>query len=275
MMIHRIGAATLLTVVLMTFVAPAHAQDEDIGLRMFDGVSVDSAAVKAGAASPMKVYRDGQAYGVLLVSPADPKATKTRVKMADGTIQAIKKYTPCDRQPLEPIPPGGICLGSGWCDKSGPSIEFWWRHLWSNHHTGAPSYITAEADKLWFHYNIVEADTGPLAGPPYNWAIACGDNASFSQACRRWGYAAWSQTYDHVMASEWDNCSVKWNGTRWVSMGCELGCGNKRLLCTNPLPQCSNSFDDDGDCSTDHAGTKQDPVPDPDCTGPLDNDESN
>lgn len=238
---------------------PARAQiDEDIGLRLFDGVVVDSAAVQLGGPSPLKYRKAGDTYGVKLVDPADSKATKLLIRMPDNSVKAVKRYTPCDRSPLEPIPAGGLCLGNGMCDKAYPGIEFHKRHLWSNKSDGPPAYFTPVADRQYFLDDIVEEDTGPLPypGPTHSYGIDCGDGTSFTRACREWGYGSYSQTYDHNMASPADNGGLRWNGTKWINLGFGQACGNKRLLCSNPLPQCSNGYDDDGDCSSDHNGAR-------------------
>ncbi len=71
---------------------PTASTEEDCGLRVFDGVSVQRIACEpvGSATSPLRIYKNGAVRGVALVDLADTAATKTRIKTASGT-KALKK----------------------------------------------------------------------------------------------------------------------------------------------------------------------------------------
>jgi hypothetical protein len=63
----------------------------DIGLRVFDGVETVRIAVDyAGADTPLRISKDGVTYGILLVDPSDPRASRLRIMTMAG-IKAFKK----------------------------------------------------------------------------------------------------------------------------------------------------------------------------------------
>lgn len=80
---------------LLTIAFAAWAEEVDVGLRMHDGTKTEKlAADDKPSASPMKFKKDGATYGVMLVNPNDPDATKGRVRLASGETKALKRYNP-------------------------------------------------------------------------------------------------------------------------------------------------------------------------------------
>lgn len=229
--------------------ASSRATDLDVGVRFFDGVSVTTAAVEPAAtsASPIRVRKNGQNYGVMLVDPTHADATKLRVATSSG-IKAVKKYRPCSNSPIF-IPPE-FCPSNGACGTN------------SN---------PAQSPK-WDGKNIrddVIADVGPAHPDFNNYTVKWGDTAGYAQICRLLGYASWADPYQHVMASCSDNPTVSFDsGTKkWVWHNpCVNHSFSKRLRCFNKLPLCNNGYDDDGDCLIDMA--------DPDCSSPADDTEN-
>lgn len=67
----------------------------DIGLRVFDGtatVAIAAWPLAEAGKSPLKIVaRDGNVYGIALVDPSDPNATKVRINTGSG-IKALRKY---------------------------------------------------------------------------------------------------------------------------------------------------------------------------------------
>lgn len=59
----------------------------DIGLRIFDGAqTVAIAAEPLGTlTSPLRIFKNGNIYGIPLVDPTDPNASKIRIKTSAGT----------------------------------------------------------------------------------------------------------------------------------------------------------------------------------------------
>jgi len=116
---------TLFFAVAMSLAAelPGLAAETDIGFRFFDGVKVSTFAVDTSAgSSPIKVKKNGTTYGVMTVAVTDPDATKFRVKMANGTVKALKKYNPAK---WYQTPKGGadcavFCAGLGKTLKTSP-----------------------------------------------------------------------------------------------------------------------------------------------------------
>lgn len=89
--------AAPLAALLLWAASPAAAgpapQETDIGLKVNDGAGVKDIAVQPGGSSPVKIQKGGQSYGVMLVPPNDPDATRIRVATPGG-VMAMKKYNP-------------------------------------------------------------------------------------------------------------------------------------------------------------------------------------
>lgn len=68
------------------------AGDIDIGLRIFDGTqTVPIAAEPLGTLiSPLRIFKNGNTYGVALVDVSDPNASKARINTSGG-IKALRK----------------------------------------------------------------------------------------------------------------------------------------------------------------------------------------
>jgi len=64
----------------------------DIGLRLYDGTEIMSIACEPEGilTSPLRIAKDGVIYGVVLVAPSDPKASKVMIETSSG-IKAIRK----------------------------------------------------------------------------------------------------------------------------------------------------------------------------------------
>jgi hypothetical protein len=63
----------------------------DIGLRVYDSDGIVKIAVDyASAAYPLRIYRGGTTYGVILVDPLDPAASNIKVLTSSGQ-KALKK----------------------------------------------------------------------------------------------------------------------------------------------------------------------------------------
>jgi hypothetical protein len=63
----------------------------DIGLRVWDGTQTVKIAVdSAGDNYQLRIYKNGKTYGIILVDPAHPKASKVRIKTSSGSL-ALKK----------------------------------------------------------------------------------------------------------------------------------------------------------------------------------------
>jgi uncharacterized protein (TIGR02145 family) len=65
-------------------------------LKGYDGSSIIQFAVEApgSVSSDLRIARGGQIYGISLVAPADPDATKYRIIDSSNAEMALKKYTP-------------------------------------------------------------------------------------------------------------------------------------------------------------------------------------
>jgi hypothetical protein len=64
----------------------------DIGLKIFDGTSNVTIACEPGTAtSRLRIAKGGVVYGIALVLPADPMASRVRIQTPDG-IRALRKY---------------------------------------------------------------------------------------------------------------------------------------------------------------------------------------
>lgn len=66
------------------------AEEEDIGLRMYDGASTVPIAIETTLTSPLRIAKDGTTYGIALVDLSDSSATNFRITTNSGT-KAIKR----------------------------------------------------------------------------------------------------------------------------------------------------------------------------------------
>ena len=78
--------------------APLPTNDMDIGLRINQGTStvpqvVAIAAERGAVTSPLRIAKYGTIYGIRLVAPGDPKATKWHIELG-GRVWALKAYQP-------------------------------------------------------------------------------------------------------------------------------------------------------------------------------------
>lgn len=88
----------LFSLCYLTNVRPANCAggEIDIGLRFFDGTETVKAAVEGGiASSPLRIAKDGQTYGIILVPINHPDASNVHLRLASGEVKAIKKFRPC------------------------------------------------------------------------------------------------------------------------------------------------------------------------------------
>lgn len=60
---------------------------QDIGLRVFDGTKIVSITVEdtGTLTSPLRIAKNGTIYGIILVDPSDPCASKIRIQTSLGT----------------------------------------------------------------------------------------------------------------------------------------------------------------------------------------------
>ncbi|MGC9314344.1 MAG: hypothetical protein ACP5G4_01815 [bacterium] len=64
----------------------------DIGLRIYDGTSNVAIACEPGTpTSRLRIAEDGTVYGIVLVDPSDPSASRIRIQTPDG-IKALREY---------------------------------------------------------------------------------------------------------------------------------------------------------------------------------------
>ncbi len=64
----------------------------DIGLRIFDGTSNVAIACEPGTpTSRLRIAEDGTVYGIVLVDPSDPSASRIRIQTPDG-VKALREY---------------------------------------------------------------------------------------------------------------------------------------------------------------------------------------
>lgn len=65
----------------------------DCGLRVYDGTQTISIACEdpASVSSPLRIAKNGNIYGIVLVDTTDPNASKIRIKTSSG-IKALKKF---------------------------------------------------------------------------------------------------------------------------------------------------------------------------------------
>jgi hypothetical protein len=65
----------------------------DIGLRIYDGATTTSIAAEPLGAltSPLRIFKNGNIYGIVLVSTTDAMASKIRIMTSSG-VKALRKY---------------------------------------------------------------------------------------------------------------------------------------------------------------------------------------
>jgi len=66
---------------------------QDIGLRAYDGTATIRIPVEPAGVltSPLRIEKNGTIYGIALVDPADPRASKLRVQTKSGT-KALARF---------------------------------------------------------------------------------------------------------------------------------------------------------------------------------------
>jgi hypothetical protein len=66
---------------------------QDIGLRAYDGTAIIRIPVEPAGllTSPLRIAKNGVTYGIALVDPADPRASKLRVQTKSGT-KALARF---------------------------------------------------------------------------------------------------------------------------------------------------------------------------------------
>ena len=64
----------------------------DIGLRLYDGTEIVRIACEPEGTltSPLRIAKNGLVYGIILVEPSDPAASKLRIQTSSG-IKALRK----------------------------------------------------------------------------------------------------------------------------------------------------------------------------------------
>ena len=74
------------------FTLDTRAGAVDIGLRMQDGAATIKIACEppGDLASPLRIRKNGETYGILLVDPASPDASHIRIRTSAG-VKALKK----------------------------------------------------------------------------------------------------------------------------------------------------------------------------------------
>lgn len=115
----------LAVLALLASAGPARAQESDVGLRIHDGSGVQRVAVEPGGASPLKVRRGGQTFGVMLVALNDPDATRVRVRVG-GNTRAVKRFNPAKwyQAPYNTANCVTFCRGLGKNSMPGPEGHF-------------------------------------------------------------------------------------------------------------------------------------------------------
>lgn len=65
----------------------------DIGLRAYDGANIIKIAAEPLGilTSPLRIFKNGNIYGIVLVNPSDPYASKIRIQTKSG-IKSLRKY---------------------------------------------------------------------------------------------------------------------------------------------------------------------------------------
>jgi len=73
----------------MTFTTTAYV---DCGLRAYDGTTIITIACEPAGTltSPLRIRKGSTTYGIVLVDPSDPMASKIRIKTSSG-IKALRK----------------------------------------------------------------------------------------------------------------------------------------------------------------------------------------
>jgi parallel beta-helix repeat protein len=107
---------------------------EDIGLRSFDGTAIVSIAAERlwALTSPLRIFKNGDKYGVVLVDPLDPAATNIRIQTSSG-IMALRNYS---------FPPTAAVSGCGILDQPN-TIYFLTDTIINNELSGPCIRITA------------------------------------------------------------------------------------------------------------------------------------
>jgi hypothetical protein len=65
----------------------------DIGLRVYDGTEIVTIACEPEGTltSPLRIAKNGVLYGIVLVEPSDPAASKLKIQTSSGT-KALRKF---------------------------------------------------------------------------------------------------------------------------------------------------------------------------------------
>jgi hypothetical protein len=65
----------------------------DIGLRVYDGTATIRIACEPEGTltSPLRIAKNGTIYGIVLVAPSDPHASRMRIQTSSG-VRALRKY---------------------------------------------------------------------------------------------------------------------------------------------------------------------------------------
>jgi hypothetical protein len=65
----------------------------DIGLRVYDGTEIVKIACEPQGTltSPLRIAKNGVVYGIVLVDPSDPAASKLKIQTSSGT-KALRKF---------------------------------------------------------------------------------------------------------------------------------------------------------------------------------------
>jgi hypothetical protein len=65
----------------------------DIGLHVYDGTEILKIACdpQGTLTSPLRIAKNGVIYGIVLVEPSDPAASKLKIQTSSG-IRALRKF---------------------------------------------------------------------------------------------------------------------------------------------------------------------------------------
>ena len=82
----------------LTVISQPSSSYIDIGFHVKDPSAIQNIAIINPAnvtaeSSNLRIYKNGIAYKVALVSPTDPDATKALIKLGNGVIMALRKFT--------------------------------------------------------------------------------------------------------------------------------------------------------------------------------------